>query len=97
MANACEAGWTFRCALLSLRMFFGLRLCHSWDIDGGLCSDWENKCLYFILSHETDTERAKAFLEELHENLSESSSPEGAGRVCYGAVNCIGRKYKMSE
>lgn len=77
LANACEAGWRFRCALLSVNMFFGLRLCHSWDVDCGLCSETGK---INVFAHETDTERAKAFLEELLENLSESSSPEGAGK-----------------
>lgn len=58
-------------------MIFGLRLCHSWDIDCGLCSKTEK---INVFAHETDTEKAKAFLEELLENLSETSSPESAGK-----------------
>lgn len=42
-----------------------------------MCSETEK---INVLAHETDTERAKVFLEELLENLSESSAPEGAGK-----------------
>lgn len=75
LANACEAGWRFRCALLSLKMFFGLGALSF--LGYRLCTETGK---INVFAHETDTERAKAFLEELLENLSESSSPEGAGK-----------------
>lgn len=64
--------------MLSLKKFFGLTEALSFL----------GYRLWFVLSygrinvfaHETDTERAEAVLEELLENLSENSSPEGAGK-----------------
>lgn len=58
-------------------MVFGLRLCHSWDIDCGLCLETRK---INVVAHETDTERTREFLEEFLEHLSESSLPESAGK-----------------
>ena len=62
---------------MSLKLFFGLRLCHSWDMDCGLRSETGKTNVF---ARETDTERAKVFLEELLENLSDSSAPGGAAK-----------------